>query len=192
MTLYVNVNLCSSNELYNQLKVFRSHNVNEKTYVCVVCYEVFKKRRIFKNHIKNHLDKKMFACNACSKVFSHFTSFDEHSITHAAKITLSCKKCVNIVQKSGPMIFFNEENCSDKKPYGCKVCSKKFSTSCSLTVHISNKHNEQKIALNGLKENLLAHEQFDKLRFFSLIYSTVVHLCVINDISLYFVYTILK
>ncbi|GFS35669.1 zinc finger protein [Nephila pilipes] len=85
----------------------------DKTYTCLQCLKVFKRRSEFHDHYLIHRKEKPHKCVICLKSFRQHSTLKRHILTH-----------------------------SGTKPFTCDLCEKSFSWRSSLLKHRDAKHSQ--------------------------------------------------
>ncbi len=123
----------------NNETLLASNSLNDDSYMCVKCFQVFSQLDQLTNHMRIHTEHpkkkevcvKRFTCNVCSKQFLCVSSFAQHMKTHSHK----CKVCGKEFTLSSDLtshLMIHE----GEKPYKCGTCGKKFSLSGDLKRHL--------------------------------------------------------
>uniref|UniRef100_A0A8C7YIS2 Zinc finger protein 526 n=1 Tax=Oryzias sinensis TaxID=183150 RepID=A0A8C7YIS2_9TELE len=84
----------------------RKAHATERSFVCGICGQAFKKQINVRNHIRTHTGEKPFQCSECGKTFSLLANLMRHTLVH-----------------------------SGVRPYRCDVCHRSFSVSSNLRQH---------------------------------------------------------
>lgn len=95
-------------------KISRSskHSKPRQAFVCHICSTTFPTKELLQLDLKSHSDHDTeLKCKNCNKVFNRKEAYLRHA-----------------------------EFCVDVRPYVCPVCSYKFKTRDSVTVHVRRKH----------------------------------------------------
>lgn len=84
----------------------RKSHATERSIMCGICGQSFKKQIHVRNHIRTHTGEKPFQCSDCGKTFSLLANLMRHTLIH-----------------------------SGVRPYRCDVCHRSFSVSSNLRQH---------------------------------------------------------
>ena len=100
-------------ELHNVTQFGNSiYSEEAKTFNCMVCESVFKRKENLKAHEKTHLDGSKFTCDKCGKQFTVKSSLVRHQKMHTG----------------------------EREKHQCEICQKIFLSKGSLGRHIEGIH----------------------------------------------------
>lgn len=107
---------------------------------CNECGKVLKNFESLRTHKKIHKGD-IFTCEICGKIFKIKSDYSRHFRSHANP-ELRKKKC-NVCGKSVRGMKRHMYSHTGDKPYGCKYCTKTFTSSNALKVHTRRHTNEK-------------------------------------------------
>lgn len=93
-----------------------------------------------KNWIQTVEDKKRFQCPKCPKELSDKSNLSRHVRTQHDGVKYACDMCDYVGAQSSNLNYHKNAKHSEKNPYECQNCAKKFSDKSNLGRHIKSQH----------------------------------------------------
>ncbi|KAK2158342.1 hypothetical protein LSH36_172g00042 [Paralvinella palmiformis] len=100
------------------------HGMEEKGHKCPKCFKSFPTSQQLAQHSLVHTNIRKFHCQYCDKTFKQLS----HAFAQLANLQQHLKN--HDVRSSA----------SDKKPYSCSTCDRRFATEASLNHHVTKVH----------------------------------------------------
>lgn len=105
-------------------------------YICIICFEVFKRSCQLDHHIRSvHFLNNFYECNSCNNCFSSRKMLDEHMRIHYKDRLFKCDYCPKGFNQKIDLtrhIYIH----SGVKPYMCKFCGKGYIRKHYWTTHM--------------------------------------------------------
>ncbi|CAL4083838.1 unnamed protein product [Meganyctiphanes norvegica] len=152
-----------------------SHSTLKK-FTCSMCAKTFKRKNALLKHIRKFHNSEIFKCS-CGKRFSTKKAVQKHKDDGHCQELLNCSECgacykTRISLDCHLLLHkFEQKNITNTKwPYTCPICSEYFSSSTSLSNHISDKHSQETLRCHYCNKafrtkQLLRHHLLRKHRY---------------------------
>ncbi|XP_052745542.1 zinc finger protein ZFP2 isoform X2 [Bicyclus anynana] len=139
------------------------HTHNEKKcYICDVCRNMFKQKRLLVKHIKSHTESKIFTCEFCQCKCTNRSHLVRHMRTHTVKNPYSCTLCEYKCARNVHLVNHMRTH-TGEKPYACNLCEYKCAHKHQLVCHMRTHTGEKPHSCNlceykcALKHQLVSH-----------------------------------
>ncbi|XP_056138886.1 zinc finger protein 226-like [Lampris incognitus] len=147
------------NKSYRTGTSLRKHmlvHTGEKSFICHICGARFGLQRNLVRHIRLHTGEKPFKCKECHESFSNSNKLKSHMLVHGARKPFMCDLCAKTFLYNCHLLLHQKlvhgddrdqtgggqraargqrQNKPSVKPFGCRLCLKRFSSASSLKVH---------------------------------------------------------
>ncbi|XP_063805864.1 oocyte zinc finger protein XlCOF7.1-like [Pseudophryne corroboree] len=109
----------------------------DKLFICNLCGKSFTEMSFLVKHQVIHTDLKLCVCKVCGDCFYSETSLAKHQKTHSLPLICStCGKCFFMKSE----LEMHERKHTGDRPFGCHVCSKRFTVRALLKKHLLMHH----------------------------------------------------
>ena len=106
----------------------------KKRHQCTICKKQFRKKFIFKAHLRSHAGMHPFQCKICGRTYKSHTAFSGHMVS-LSNIEFQCEKCGKTFQTRGNL-YTHMRSHDEIKRYPCPICGKRSSTSSQNISHL--------------------------------------------------------
>uniref|UniRef100_A0A3Q2E7U0 C2H2-type domain-containing protein n=1 Tax=Cyprinodon variegatus TaxID=28743 RepID=A0A3Q2E7U0_CYPVA len=102
---------------------------------CEICGELFARKALLKQHMRNHIGQKHFLCDTCGHKFIYKSALDKHMRIHTGQKPFCCDLCgQRFSQKSTLKRHMSVH--TGQKPFCCEVCGSTFTLESTLNTHM--------------------------------------------------------
>ncbi|KAF6716593.1 Zinc finger protein 574 [Oryzias melastigma] len=117
----------------------RKAHATERSFVCGICGQAFKKQINVRNHIRTHTGEKPFQCSDCGKTFSLLANLMRHTLIHSGVRPYRCDVCHRSFSVASNLRQHSLLH-SNAATLTCLDCPATFRTSVKLAAHRFTKH----------------------------------------------------
>lgn len=117
----------------------RKAHATERSFVCGICGQAFKKQINVRNHIRTHTGEKPFQCSDCGKTFSLLANLMRHTLIHSGVRPYRCDVCHRSFSVASNLRQHSLLH-SNAAALTCPDCPATFRTSVKLAAHRFTKH----------------------------------------------------
>lgn len=124
------------------IKYKGNYRINENgQFICNLCDSIFRSRKSVYDHIRQHSGQK-FLCNICGRFLSSRNNLTKHYRTvHLKEKKYRCLVCEKRYDSSYRLRIHKNAH-EGIRQFDCKLCSRNFLTSSSLSRHKKTVHNQ--------------------------------------------------
>ncbi|XP_066979620.1 zinc finger protein 84-like [Macrobrachium rosenbergii] len=152
---------CKSRKVYSVtveddvLSLKSSAGAESGKYKCTLCVSVLGDKLAFWQHLSEHSEEVPYTCKICLKIFS-----DVNSRMHHSEQKCSCALCGRLMHRKYYSVHANF--CPVGRPFRCRVCIKRFSSSDVFRDHMESHSREKSCRCRVCGEVLLFKYEADR------------------------------